>query len=119
MRFIDGAVGYKFTQKVTKVFLQDSYELGHDCEDKISARPQAQAGDPDAEARDSDAGFNEQPVNDRDKLNGGANDKDDEEREEEIEYRYRVADEEAELEDKDEVDTGDQGNLGPKDGEKN
>jgi hypothetical protein len=35
MRFTDGAVGHKSTRKVTKVFSQGSYELGHDREDEM------------------------------------------------------------------------------------
>jgi hypothetical protein len=78
-------------RKVTKVFSQGSYKLGHDREDKM--------------------------VN----ADGGADGEDDEEREEEeIDYGYGVIDEEAELEDKEEVDSdGQGGDLGPEDGEEN
>ena len=96
MRFTDGAVGHKSTQKVTKVFSQDSCELQHDREDEIS----------------------EQLVD----VGGGADDgEDDEGREEEeidSDYGYKEVDEEAELQDEEEADS-DGGDLGPEDGEEN
>ena len=87
MQFTNGAVDHKSTQKVTKVFSHDSYELRHDYEDKMGAtKDRPWASDPNAETRGSGTnvvGPNKQLVNDRDKLDDGANDKDDEEIEEE------------------------------------
>lgn len=100
MQFTGGAVGHKSTQGVTRVFSQDSHELGGDRDCEMGAQ-QERSSDLDVETRDRD----ELSIDDEEE---------DAEGEEEIEYGYREDEDGGEGD----ADNSDEGiDLGPEDGE--